>query len=394
MSYQPQQGAPASFALAGPAPSTEESPATQREIEEAALTIRQSALIQIERIQAFADGAELAVEQVQDIRFKLLEQRFNASANSALIAAVMTGVLESTLPGRALVFVARHTAGPMLRMNKLFQVLPDSRERAKVVLALRAERARARAGGALFTADFYRSWHREFGPKPKDWFNLRRYAAALVRGQPAATQNGIAFAKAVWAGIDKVRLNEDVIIDPVDTAGVNVMAAAQEYASNNRFMTLFHAATMESIVRSSNLAKEHLDIMVELLVPGAIDITLAEVRRKYKMFFEAVIWAKLYGFDRTQGTGIGFAGYSIKGVEDELLDYWFVRFAHQIEEWSQGNPVGTPGFGTATGINPIADGTFASLSRQQRVSYVHQYLTAIGKAVPEDPTAFKAEGVR
>jgi hypothetical protein len=82
-------------------------------------------------------------------------------------------------------------------------------------------------------------------------------------------------------------------------------------------------------------------------------------------------------------------GTGLKGVEEELLEYWLERFARPIEEWSQNSPRGT-GLGLATGIDSIGDGRFARLHKATRVSYLNQYLTALGTAVPENPAAFRS----
>ena len=145
--------------------------------------------------------------------------------------------------------------------------------------------------------------------------------------------------------------------------------------------------TILSPSRHGGDAKGDLDTLVEVLKCDSLEEDLGSIRNRYKLLFEAIIWAKLYGFDRSRGGLITNSGKSLKGVEEELLTYWFKRFAKPIEEWSQRNAIGLLPFGIQA---PIADGQYLKLPIWNRVSYMNQYLLAIGSSIPADPTVFLA----
>ena len=170
---------------AGASQNTKEPLSQPAEIEVAVGAIRQSATEQVERIQAYVDGAILAVEQVQDKRLSLLKKQLEATASDALFAGAMTALLESSIAGKILVSITRGIVKPMLQTNFVFQLIPSVRNRSNLAALVRQCRGPNRF--SLYVAAIAKA-----GGRYPEINTLRRYAAALGRGSPKIEENLVA----------------------------------------------------------------------------------------------------------------------------------------------------------------------------------------------------------
>lgn len=338
-------------------------------IEGAVTKIRQSATVQMERLQILLDGVTLGVEQVQDRRLHYLEQRLQESASDTFIGGIVALALDATPAGR-LAGLTRTLLRGMLSSRMLVQLVPSTRNRANMAAFIRAVRA-DRQRWSLATVRQFR------GLDGTDVNEFRRYTAALARGlQGSDTEkNAAAIAKRAWANRHKL-VDEPPNVNATDSAGVGVLAAVQEYASSHRLAIALHRDAIEEIARLRLLNPQQLDTLGEAVEWETLDQTSRQAREHYKLLSEAAIWAALYNFDKAGKISVR----GLSGVKEDLLGYWFQRFPTVIEEWTQGRPLSIDYLGRPVTIPPVSD--FSQLTRIAKMGLVNQYFHSLALRLP------------
>src|SRR5262245_53771459 len=104
----------------------QEAPASALQAEFAAVLVRESAIVEAERIQAVIDGVTLAGEQVQDVRLKLLENGPEVSTSMMVLDLFVFFALESTIAGKVLSAVTKGLLNRVLRSRAALELLPKS----------------------------------------------------------------------------------------------------------------------------------------------------------------------------------------------------------------------------------------------------------------------------
>jgi hypothetical protein len=278
--------------------------------------LRHSAQVQRERVQVVCDGLELAAEQVQDVRLSLGESAKPVSVGHALFDVLLTFCLEGTVAGKILATATQLAIEPMLISRKAASLWAQATTPQQVA----AVRDQIRAIDRLSAADI--AQHNTF-------------VAALASASGGAQSN---LAAAVIAARDAQAPRPPQAIAPTDTPAVALLSAARTYASNQRLSIELCHGTIEGLLLADLLTPEDFAAAIRWRPLGA---ELLRLRDNYKLFFEAAIWARLYGWGVKGGAFFGAFPYSqdiYVGVEQEiqtgfltptvderLVDYWVAR---------------------------------------------------------------------
>ncbi|SNQ62462.1 hypothetical protein [Candidatus Methanoperedens nitratireducens] len=336
--------------------------------------IHQSAHIQIERLQAFIDGITLAAEQVQDTRLELLEEGPEVDTVSAWADVLLVFVLESTIPGMILTTVAKKMIRPMLKTRTALSYLPkrsDFKDLKLYIKQMKTTYGSQKAGQYLKTK--------------LDGKQYNLYASgirALAEMSPNAQLNFTALAKAGREAYYK-DFKQLSPLDATDTPGVSILNAALTFASINRNAIFYHHSLLEGIVRLGFMTGEDANQFIKIVEWEALDEGLKSIRDRFKLLFEAVIWARLCGFSKTTRKLVvkTYRGTVFEGVDNRLVDYWLKRFGKQIEEWVKS--LSGPQL-ASKGLLPMR-GNFKEESFLQQRSYLQNYFIAIVDELPTMP---------
>jgi hypothetical protein len=199
---------------------------------------------------------------------------------------------------------------------------------------------------------------------------------ALGRGS-LADDDYAAAGKAVKEAFSRGRTPAPSV--PTDTVGTSVRAAARDYAARTRLATRTVHARIESEVRAGRFTPVGLGPIIRAFGTedlkldegrSGVEADLQEIRNSYWLLFEAVIWARLYGFDPKTGQPflVGTQG-QFSGIKKELSDYWFARFASAVDEWRMERG--------GSGVR------FAEDVPGNKAAYLHKYFLAIVDALPK-----------
>jgi len=185
--------------------------------------------------------------------------------------------------------------------------------------------------------------------KAFDLFTHGTYLRALSQGTSNVQKNLTAAAKAA----NKVRTSPPKSRPEMklqDSPGVAVISAAQAYASQQRLAITLHHIVFESSIRSGIFKLKDIKKFLELDIPEQDDtqsnpdkLGLVDLRNKYKLLFEAIIWARLYGFTpETNKIHVNFGSrMSLVGVSERLLKYFLERLVNPNNDYkpfaAQGN---------------------------------------------------------
>lgn len=308
---------------------------TPLEIEEAVRTVRDYAALKREHMQAIIDGAILGAEQVQDKRLEILEKSPEVTVNDVLFNIFIVFCLESTISGWVVTKVTRSVIGPILRSNAIYQLFPGSLDRQKVAEQIQHVRQFLGKGSSAVSKDL--------SSGAPDYLRYRRYLASLARG--SQEENMVAAVKTAWDS-SKTPVKAGPSLAPTDSPGVSVLQAAQNFISQQRFALSLETDFFEMLVRSCLLEPEELKDLSAALVPDSLGISVIDLRDRMKLIFEAMIWSRLYDFQkRNMKTSLlndmltGDARDGIEGLDNPaLINYWKRRFGKLIEEWTQANP--------------------------------------------------------
>lgn len=304
--------------------------------------VRQSEAVTEARMDPFLDGAVLAAEQVQDVRIAILEAPKAVTATEFWTEVAITLVVESNLAGKLVSLVAKQTLGKLIRLNAVFYALPKSA-----------------SGKALKVyADIYGP-----GVLKKGLPQIPGMASkdALKLFQPRVRQFATVASQFNYTNATVKLLNQlrrpgalprpDRLLSATDSAGVAVVHAALEYATNMRLCNRFAHAVLEQAVWSVTTIEELVQIgtfleWAELTDPDdreAFVLGQADIRRQIARFFETLLWARMYGFSTVETGGGNTPEISTQrdrpfpDVQVNLQDYWRDRFQADAETWARTN---------------------------------------------------------
>jgi hypothetical protein len=319
--------------------------------EEVVFQVRQSRAVQLARIEAYIDAVVLAAEQVQDTRIRLLEEPVAVSGWEAAGSILLSFALDSTIAGKLLAKAAQVIFTPVLRMNSVFRALPKSADGQRLMdqarrLARMNEPAppsgRSRGPGLpaqriysgrapsaqTFGAVLQGGAGGQPGLKALGKENVVLYHAwleAVVQGGSSAEKNLTAVAKAMRQAANTVFTAPPP--SATDSPAVALRAAAYEYASVTRLGVQVQHDRFETLVRGGQLEPAGLGAIVDLCAWQELDgLALGAMRRDFALLFEAIIWARLYGFKRPLDPRVT-NNETYLGIDERLSEYWFARFA-------------------------------------------------------------------
>lgn len=372
--------------------------------EDLVFLIRQSCYVQLARVDAYLNGVTLAAEQVQDKRIQLLETPPEVSGWEFFGNILLTFTLESTLGGKLLAAVTKRIFTPILRQNFVFMALPKSpygvelKRQAQRLARMNAPPPVRVSGGpgrpsvpilrtgreseAVTISTVLQKGAGGPGLEALGRENVQIYNAsleAIVQGTERAQVNLAAAAKATREAIQRPGPAPALSLGATDSSGVTILAAAQHYASLTRLGVQVRHARFERLVRGQALLPADLAVLadifewedLELDISGQrISCNLSDIRARYKILFEAVIWVRLYGFDATRKTPTLYVNKAeFAGIPKALSDYWRKRFAISIDAWNEA----TRRFA----------GRFTDLPEQNQAFFLQAYFWAISKELPQ-----------
>lgn len=359
-------------------------------VEDTVLVLQQSEAIQLARVDAYLDGITLAAEQVQDTRITLLETPPAVSGWEYIGNVALTFAMGTTVFGKVLTAVTQRIFTPVLRQSVVFMALPKSpygKDLAKQAKRL-AQMNRLRQLDRTSARDQARlaSWQKQAeamsavlqrgaggsGLQKLGKTEVELYHAsleAIIRGTDAAKTNLSAAARATREAIQREKPTPERAFAAGDSAGVTIAASARQYASVTRMGIRLRHARFIHLVRTKQLLPADLGIVANLFdwddlkvdeEGDTIAANLTDIRHQYQLLFEALIWARLYGFSRQSRTPdlISNSG-KFPGIGPDLVKYWTGRFAGSLDIWNsrQGK----------------FSGAFSSLPFQTQARYVREY---------------------
>ena len=334
--------------------------------EEVVFQIRSSRAMQLARMDAYLDGVVLAAEQVQDIRLSLQETPPAVSGWEAAGSILLTFALDATIGGKVLAKAAQIIFTPVLRMNAVFRALPKSADGKRLVEQARtlarlnqpslpsgiprgpglpAQRIYPSARAArsdTFAAVLQGGAGGQPGLKALGKDNVVLYHAwleAVVKGGSATEHNVLAAAKAVRQAAGTTFTAPPP--SPTDSPSVALRAAAYDYASVTKLGIQLQHDRLETLVRGRHIEPPGLERVIELSQWDGIEVVgLSAIRRQFGLLFEAIVWARLYGFRAPLPPRVT-NNESYLGIDERLSEYWMERFAFavaptrglSVEEW-------------------------------------------------------------
>jgi hypothetical protein len=317
-----------------------------------------------------SDAVILAAEQIQDHRLSTLETA-EVEVSDFLVSVLITFALESTLAGRLLSGITFKIMASVMSSPALMESLPVM----MVEQTVRTSKSKVRDLTYLIDGT-KKSLQSNASKVVEEYYIYSKTVFAMSNS--ATEQNLAAVAKSAYAGGQKFpRLP---ILPATDSPSVAIIEAVQRYASIQRITILSELSMLEAAVRldildihavnqftKSELTEEETEIMNSLF------------RNRYKRLFEAVIWAKMLGFDTKNAPKIkrGAIENEIERVSTGRKIYFMMRF-----------------------IDPETNKTFVEKypdinKRNATIGRVHGYLTELGKKLEalRENTRSKSDGI-
>jgi hypothetical protein len=306
---------------------------SEAEIEETLLRVRQYAFLQVERTQAFVDGAILAAEQVQDKRLDLLEQGPELTVTEVIFDILLTIALESTIAGKVLAGITKKLLKTALSSVRVFSVLPKFAlsERGQNIKWL-SQLMKVRGGKQVA-----RNTIKKF-LTPSNELTIAQYnrtLQVLYQGGSNVEQNLAAVAKGAKASYP---LTQSRILTVGDSVSVSILSAAQVYACQQRLAIFLSHSTFEMWLRLDLVDIEDMEMLCKSEITDEEATSINTLRDQYKLLFEAAIWTKLFGLD-TDETKVLVNQGELFGVPNKHLNYWLDRFINPQtgKQFSQGS---------------------------------------------------------
>jgi hypothetical protein len=382
-------------------------------VHEGLLEIRNSRDVALARADVLIEAAEAAAEQVQDIRIELLENP-QGNYTSFVIEVLVTLAFETTIAGVVLSRISKalfshvlaSTAMAMRRRARAI-LAPSgaarARERAKALQLLRdlprmrggqqrtdavaqlTAMATTRSGKVRQLLDGFAA-RRAVPPAPasdsrqalKSFHEAVRQLAKgggdMNENLQGAAQTAIVLAQAPRAATP---------LSNADSPGVQLLTDIQAYAGRLRLTIRLVHNQLEKWMSDQLLEPDtegFLDILSacayrDVRAEGDVDLRridddLRSMRDQYRLLFEAVIWAHLFGFQRPrsgyQPERLQIDGEKFVNIADRLHTYWYERFGPQIDARN-----------AEPGASFRYTGTFKDLTEREKVYKLRDYFWMI-----------------
>lgn len=302
---------------------------SHRAIEAAVAQIHEAAAVHLERAQVIVDGATLAGEQVQDTRLTLLERDPEVTTHAIILDLFVSLALESTVAGKILGAATRTILKPLLGTRAAFETLPKSAYGLDLLEVNRpspAWRKETREAASRMVKAILRQ-----DVDSGTFAVYHKTLAAVARGSPETEQNLNALIK-VTSEASAQYVKKGLPFSAQDSPGVSIRSAAMAFASTNRLDVARRHARFEALARSGALSVNQLASLTDAFAWDDMPEHLSILRERYKLLYEATMWAKISGFDRVGGH-LSYSGTGeLKGVDPRLLRYWRQRFADAARE--------------------------------------------------------------
>jgi hypothetical protein len=313
-------------------------------VEEVVLRVRNSAAVQEARTETFLDAAILAALQVHDVRLQALETPAEVTGWEFFGDLLLTLILESNVIGMALKGITKTIFKSVLRTNAVFRALPKSPRGHDLLL-------RARAGA--------RAWAHQYQATPAESHAFQRDViklGGLSSENPlplyhrsirelvefgsdegvisAGAKTVVQFARSPKPWAEPARVT--------DSATVAVVSFAQDYARATRLGIRITHATIESYIRRGAFTLDQLVTLVEAvgwepLTDAHFDertLRLADLRNEYALLFEALIWARMYGFSESPDfPPLLQREDAFDRVNEYVQTYWRRRFQTAADDY-------------------------------------------------------------
>jgi hypothetical protein len=343
----------------------------------------------------FLDAAVLAAEQVQDVRLQALEQPAELSGWDLWVQLAILLALESNIAGALIKWACGSAVKGFIKSNTYFLSIAGSRSGKQLAQAARdvASGKRRIKGASTARAVLGRGIPSRAIPGVDSKESLKLYNETLQRMVRRGTESDIDLANAVAQAAGKLketglpRRNDP--LPQTDSAGVSVLSAAQEYARITRLGIRIRHDRIEGFVRREATPADLATVIdvvgwEPLQPPGQgsdVALSLTELRNKYRLLFEALIWARMYGFSEREPKSPNSwlpkfdsndAAKPFPDIKLPIQDYWFRRFEGAAAEHARVKP----GFGL--------------VGRLGQAERVHRYFTAISTELASDRVGLKS----
>lgn len=290
--------------------------------------LHRSEQIQIERLQCIADGAQLAAEQVQDVRLDLLEQGPEVSTQAVIIDLFIGLLLDSSLPGILVKSFANAVSKPMVRRNLLL-LSGEKRKAAALLKSPFLTLPTSGSGKIHYKMVIDQLLARQL--KADEYLKAadRWRAVAVIASNSDRSKDATAFMKAGYKGY-KSKLDSKPLRIDGDTPGVSLLASVQEFMSTSRLVIKFQYQRMETMVKIGGMTGSDAREFLRLAEFEPIEGSLKAIRDRCKLLFEGIIWAGLFKFDANNRK---LRNDRLNGIDKRLTDYWLQRFGGEIQRW-------------------------------------------------------------
>lgn len=310
-------------------------PATRLQRETAIAAFKNSADIQIERLQVILDGATDAVLQTQDVTALAQSVKLANSKRVTVSDLLCDAIMYVALQGVAQVVkgtiqgLAESTAEGFLSTNTAFRLLPLSEQ------------------GQSLSSDQIQAALNTIGEANADGKKWLIYSDAVRN----AIQQGSDKAAEALADLTKSTLSGEggelgLSLGPKESvAGTDqprtaITRSVQSYVAMHRLAIRIEMNNLEASLRTGPFTASQLDDLTSALAVQAPPDDLDSLRAKYSLLIEACIWSKLYQLDsgnpvatriyHASGTDTGDpalpGGGNMKGVPGAIVQYWWSRF--------------------------------------------------------------------
>ncbi|MET3697105.1 hypothetical protein SAMN05877753_101317 [Bacillus oleivorans] len=300
----------------------EKQQATAADIEDAIAYIRHSLFFQLERHQLFVDAAVLAVEQVQDIRIEMLEKeskKEEITIYDIFFDLVLTYCWQARLAEPLIKLVAKGIITQLLKRRAVYHSLPKTDYGAQLFGMARREGDSKKVMDQIvkehvtnqkrFTSDEFAM----FSSEVRDF----------VKNAPDTISKEV-----VKLPDELKKLNKPKPLSFTNSPSISVLNAAQTYMRNHRLALNVQQTEIIKLLRKIQfekppITKKELSQFLTLFKWEEFKDS-TEVREKYQLVFEAVIWSQLYHWVYRKHY---FSNKdTLEGVPDVLRDYFLVRF--------------------------------------------------------------------
>lgn len=300
----------------------------KQQIAEAVAFIRQSAIRQIESAQAIMDGAILAAEQVQDKRLELLEQGPEVTGFDIFMDFALTFILESPLAGKILRSITMTMLVPRVKANIV------AKTRALLMLTAKPKNLVLGKPFMIPEAIPERIAASHLATQLKD---LRSFEKNLLE---TGSEQGpypylVALTKAAREAQPKDR--RVPILEASDTPGVAILDVAQQYLSERRLSIQMEHSMFELWTQTGVMPVEDVykTLRWESVTVNGNTFSVAQIKDRYKRYFELLIWTLLLYEKPLTGKSITTPrqSFTLKGyVQPSLIAYWLKRFVNPDNE--------------------------------------------------------------